>query len=121
RLREARCDLQHGLSRVAGGFPRQGCGDYEDLQPGGDEPAGAGAAAELRVPAGVNQRVLWRSAGPSAAGDVLGEREPDRAAGAVRGGQAIRRGADYELSAAAWRADADRADFQHVRAADAGG
>ena len=44
------------------------------------------------VPARVDERGLRRPAGSSAAGDLLGQREPDRPARRLRRGQALRRG-----------------------------
>ena len=64
-------------------------------------------------------RGLRRSAGASAAGVLLGPREPDRPARRLRRGQALRRGADDGLPPPAGRGHGDRADLQHLRPADA--
>ncbi len=58
-------------------------------------------------------------AGAPAEGDLLGPREPDRAARRLRRGEALRRGADDGLPPPAGRRHGDRADLQHVRSADA--
>ena len=71
------------------------------------------------VPARLDERGLRRSRGPPAARDVLGEREPDRPARRLRRGEALRRGADDGVPPPAGRGHHDRADLQHLRAADA--
>ena len=58
-------------------------------------------------------------AGASAAGVLLGPREPDRPARRLRRGQALRRGADDGLPPPAGRGHGDRADLQHLRPAHA--
>ena len=57
--------------------------------------------------------------GASPARDLLGPRQPDRAARRLRRGQALRRGADDGLPPPAGRRHGDRADLQHLRPADA--
>ena len=58
-------------------------------------------------------------AGAPAAGDVLGPREPDRAARRLRRGEALRRGDDDGVPPPAGARHRDRADLQHVRPAHA--
>ena len=65
--------------------------------------ARAGEGASGAVPDRLDRRGLRRSAGASAAGVVLGQREPDRAARRLRRGQAVRRGADDGLPPPAGR------------------
>ena len=67
----------------------------------------------------LDERGLRRPAGASAAGDVLGQRQPDRPARRVRRGEALRRGADDGLPLPAGRQHGDRAHLQHLRPADA--
>ena len=57
--------------------------------------------------------------GPSAAGDVLGERQPDRPSRRLRRGEALCRGPDDGLPPTAGRRHGHRSDFQHLRPADA--
>ena len=71
------------------------------------------------VPDRVDQRGVRRPAGASAAGELLGPRQPDRPARRLRRGQALRRGADDGLPPPAGRRHRDRPDLQHVRPADA--
>ena len=71
------------------------------------------------VPARVDERGVRRSGGAPAARDVLGQREPDRPARRLRRGEALRRGADHGVPPPAGREHGDRADLQHLRAADA--
>ena len=53
--------------------------------------------------------------GAPAARDLLGPRQPDRAARRLRRGQALRRGADDGLPPPAGRRHGDRPDLQHLR------
>ena len=78
-----------------------------------------GQAAPRALPARLDERGLRRPAGPPAARDLLGPREPDRPARRLRRGQALRRGADDGLPPPAGRGHRDRADLQHLRPADA--
>ena len=71
------------------------------------------------VPARLDLRGVRRPARAPAAGDLLGQRQPDRPARRLRRGEALRRGADDGLPAPAGRGHGDRADLQHLRAADA--
>ena len=71
------------------------------------------------LPARLDLRGLRRPARAPAAGDLLGQRQPDRPARRVRRGQALRRGADDGLPAPAGRGHRDRAHLQHLRAAHA--
>ena len=64
-------------------------------------------------------RDVRRPAGAPAAGDLLGPRQPGRAARRLRRGQALRRGAHHGLPAHARRRHRHRADLQHLRPADA--
>ena len=71
------------------------------------------------LPDRLHQRGVRRSARAPAAGDLLGQREPDRPARRVRRGQALRRGAHDGLPAPAGRGHVHRTDLQHLRPADA--
>ena len=65
-----RRDLQPGLPRRAGPLPVQPDQDDEDLGDGGDQRAGHGQALPGEGAAGLDQRGLRRSRGPSAARDL---------------------------------------------------
>ena len=67
----------------------------------------------------VDVRGLRRSAGAPAEGDVLGQRQPDRAARRLRRGQALRRSDDDGLPPLPRRGHEDRPHLQHLRPADA--
>ena len=71
------------------------------------------------LPDRLDQRGLRRPPGPPAARGLLGQRQPDRPARRLRRGEALRRGADHGLPPPAGRRHVDRADLQHLRAADA--
>ena len=66
-----------------------------------------------------HQRGLRRPAGPPAAGDLLGQRQPGRPARRLRRGQALRRGHDDGLPPLPRRRHAHRPHLQHLRPADA--
>ena len=66
-----------------------------------------------------HERGLRGSAGPPAAGELLGAREPRGSARRVRRGEALRRGHHDGLPEGARPEHADRADLQHLRTADA--
>ena len=70
------------------------------------------------VPARVDERGLRGPRAPSAAGDLLGERQSDRPARRVRRGEALCGGADDGLSPPAGRRHVDRPDLQHLRPED---
>ncbi len=65
---------------------------------------------------GVDVGGLRRPARPPAAGDVLGQRQPDRAPWRVRRGQALRRGDDDGVPPPPRPRRADRSHLQHLRA-----
>ena len=71
------------------------------------------------LPARLDERGLRRPAGAPAAGELLGQRQPDRPARRLRRGEALRRGADDGLPPPAGRRHRDRPHLQHVRAAHA--
>ena len=71
------------------------------------------------LPARLDLGGVRRPARPPAAGDLLGQREPDRAARRLRRGEALRRGALDGLPAPAGRGHRDRPHLQHVRPANA--
>ena len=71
------------------------------------------------VPDLLDERGLRRPAGAPAAGDLLGQREPDRPARRLRRGEALCRGADDDLPRPAGRRHVHRAHLQHVRPAHA--
>ena len=81
--------------------------------------ARAGEVEARALPARLDERGLRRSADPSAARDVLGQREPDRPARRLRRGEALRRGAHDGVPPPAGRRHVHRAHLQHVRAAHA--
>ena len=68
---------------------------------------------------GLDERGLRRSADPPTARDLLGQRQPGRAAGRLRRSEAVLRGDDDGLSPPAGRRHGDRADLQHLRPAHA--
>ena len=78
-----------------------------------------GQEAPRALPAGVDERGLRRPAGPSAEGDLLGPRQPDRPARRLRRGQALRRGADDGLPPPAGRRHGDHSHLQHLRHSNA--
>ena len=80
---------------------------------------GPGQAQARALPARLDLRGLRRPAGPPAARELLGPRQPDRPARRLRRGQALRRGADDGLPPPAGRRHRDRAHLQHLRPADA--
>ena len=57
-----------------------------------------GSEAPCEVSAGIDVGMLWRSAGASTEGELLGTCKPGGAALGVRRGQAVRRGGDYGVS-----------------------
>ena len=81
--------------------------------------AGPGQAAPRALPDRLDQRGVRRSEGPPPARDLLGAREPDRAARRVRRGQALCRGAHDGVPPPAGRGHRDRSDLQHIRSAHA--
>ena len=89
---------------VAGRLPAAADRDPEGRQPRHDARARPGRAEGRPVPARLHLGGVRRPAGASAAGDVLGQRQPDRPAQRVRRGEAVRRGADHGLPqrARAW-------------------
>ena len=62
------------------------------------------------LPACLDVGGLRRSAAPSPARELLGQRQPDRPAGRLQRGQALRRGADHGLSAPTGSRHVHRAD-----------
>ena len=71
------------------------------------------------LPARLDLGGLRRSGDPSAARELLGQRQPDRPARRVRRGEALRRGADDGVPAAAGPRHLHRAHLQHLRPAHA--
>ena len=71
------------------------------------------------VPADVHVGVLWRSAGASAGGDLLGQRESGGPAVLLRRKQALRRSAHHGLPPRPRPAHEHRADLQYLRSAHA--
>ena len=67
----------------------------------------------------LDERGLRRPGDPSAARELLGQRQPDRPTRRLRRGQALCRGADDGLSPPAGRRHRDREDLQHLRRAHA--
>ena len=72
-----------------------------------------------RFLAGFDFGSVWRSAGASADGELLGQCQSHRAAGMLRRIQAVCGGADDGVSPGARSGDAHRAHFQHLRPAHA--
>ena len=87
-LSGGRRDLQPGLSRRPGPLPVQPHQDDEDLGDGGDQRAGHGQALPGEGAAGLDQRGLRRSRGPSPARKLSRRGQSDRPAGLLRRRQA---------------------------------
>ena len=104
--------LAHRLSAAAAAHAQGGL-DRHPAQPGPGQGQGG------PVPAGLDIGVVRRPAGPPAARDVLGQREPGRAARRLRRGQTVRRGDDHGLPQGAGRRHRDRSHLQHLRPTDA--
>jgi dTDP-glucose 4,6-dehydratase len=73
-----------------------------------------GSRRKRALSARIDERGLRRPADPPAAGDVLGQREPDRPAWGLRRGEATRRRHDG-VSPPAGRRHVHRAHLQHLR------
>ena len=71
------------------------------------------------LPAGLDERGLRRPAGASPAGDLLGERQPDRPSWRLRRGEAVLGGDGDGVPQPAGRGHVDRQDLQHLWAAHA--
>jgi hypothetical protein len=105
-----------GLAAALPGRP----GPHDDDQRAGHRPAAGGRPGRRgALPPGLDQRGLRRSGAAPAAGILLGQRQPDRAAGLLRRGQALRRDPDLRFRAPARPRHPRRADLQHLRPADA--
>ena len=86
---------------------------------GRDQRAGHGQALPGQGAAGLDQRGLRRSRGPSAAGELSRLGQSDRPAGLLRRRQAGGRNAVHGLSPHEPREHPHRADLQYLRPADA--
>ena len=64
---------------------------------------------------------LWRSAGSSADGRLLGTRQPDWASQLLRRRQTHRRIADDELPRSSWRGNPHHPNLQHIRTTNGSG
>ena len=80
---------------------------------------GLAKAKGARFVHGLDLRGLRRSARAPAEGELLGQRQPDRAPRRLRRGQALRRGDDRGLPPLSRAGHEDRPDLQHLRAAHA--
>ena len=119
RRRAGRLRLPLRLAGVADRLPAAAAAHAEGRQLRDAQLARPGQAAPRALPARLDVGGLRRPAGPPAARDLLGPREPDRPARRLRRGQALRRGADDGLPPPAGRRHGDRAHLQHLRAAHA--
>jgi hypothetical protein len=108
------------MSRLSHPLPVQPDQDGQIECDGDAEHAGPGPQAGCAHSTGVDLGDLRRARHPSAAGDLLGQREPDRAALLLRRGQARRRDADDGLSPPEGGRHADRTNLQHLRSAHGG-
>ena len=99
-------------------LPAPAAADAQGRLAGHAQRARARQVEARALPDQLDERGLRRPAGASAAGDLLGQRQPDRPARRVRRGQALRRGADDGVPQPAGRQHGDRADLQHLRPAD---
>ncbi len=100
-VRRGRRDLQPRVSRVADPLPARPGADDEDERARRDQHARSREAPEGADPAGVDERGVRRSVGPSADRGLLGPRQSDRPALVLRRGQALRGDAVRRLPAAA--------------------
>ncbi len=112
-------DLQPRLSGLAGPLPARSGPDHEDIGAWRDQHARPRPALEGAHFPGVHERSLRRSAGASAEGELLGQCQPERAAGLLRRGQALRRDVVLRLSPPIRTRDQGGAAVQHLRAARA--
>ena len=103
RRRAGRLRLPLRLAGVADRLPAAAAAHAEGRLLRDPSRARAGQAAPRALPDRVDVRGLRRPAGASAAGELLGPREPDRPARRLRRGQALRRGADDGLPPPAGR------------------
>ena len=85
-----------------------------------DEHARPGARQGRDLSARLDIRGVRRPAGPSAARDLLGQRQPDRPARLLRRGEALRRSVRDGLPPGPRRRHPHRAHLQHARPAHAG-
>ena len=115
-----RLRLPHGLAGLADRLRAAAAAHAQGRRLRHAQHARAREEAPRPLPARLDLRGLRRSARPSAAGELLGQRQPDRPARRLRRGEALRRGADDGLPAPAGRRHGDRADLQHVRARGCG-
>ena len=76
-------------------------------------------ASRRAILPGVDQRGLRRSAGAPATGNLLGQRQLDRAAQLLRRGQAVQRSDHHGLPPRPRPRRAHRPDLQHLRRTDA--
>ena len=100
-------------------LPRAADPDAESRRARHAQRARPGEGEEGDVPSRLDLGVLRRSAGSSAEGRLLGQREPDRAARRLRRGEAFRRGDDDGLPPLSRDRYEDRAHLQYLRSAHA--
>ena len=100
-LCRGRSDLQSRLPRIADPLSARSGADDQDERARRHQHAGAGQAAALPHPAGLDQRGLRRPGGAPAGGRLLGQRQSHRSALLLRRRQALRRDAVLRLLAPA--------------------
>ena len=100
-------------------LPRAADSDAEGRRAGHAQGAGPREGQGRAVRARVHVGGLRRSAGASAEGIVLGQRQPGRPARRVRRGEAVRRGDDDGLPPLSRGGHEDRPHLQHLRTAHA--
>ncbi len=118
-LCRGRRNLQSRLSGLAHPLPARSRADHQDQRARRDQHAGPGQAAACQDSSGLDVGGLWRPERASAAGGLLGPRQPDRPALLLRRGQALRRDAVLRLLPPAPAAHQGGAHLQHLRAAHA--
>ncbi len=98
-------DLQSRLPGLANPLPARSGADDQDIGARRDQHAGPGQAPEVQNPSGLDQRGLWRPISSPAAGDLLGQRQPDRtrAPATTRASAAPRRCSSTITASTAWR------------------
>ena len=119
RRRAGRLRLPPRLAGLADRLPAAAAAHAEGRLLRHAPHARARQEAPRALPARLHERGLRRPAGASAAGVLLGPRQPDRAARRLRRGEALRRGADDGLPPPAGRRHGDHPHLQHLRAAHA--
>ncbi len=118
-LCRGRRHLQSGLPGLPDPLPARSRADHQDQRPRRHQHAGPRQAAPRPIFQASTSEVYGDPAGASAAGRVLGQRQPDRDPVVLRRGQALRRNPVLRLLAATSAADQGGAHLQYLRPADA--